>query len=246
MLDPLTRIAELRRRDARKTQFLANISHDLRTPLSAVITHAEILREGILGELSPKQLESVNGIISGGQQLLGMIGEILTYARAASDQLVLSVTSFDPRDLVIQMATLNEPLAARKELTLTVASTDLPPLRGDREKVGQILCNLISNAIAFTAPGGKVWIDAARACEQGRDILRVEIGDTGIGIPADYLNYIFEEFAQVDASSSRTHHGTGLGLTIARKMVELHGGRIWVESTVDVGSRFFFTVPYGT
>jgi signal transduction histidine kinase len=246
MLDPLTRIAELQRRDARKTQFLANISHDLRTPLSAVITHAEILREGILGELTPKQLESVNGIISGGHQLLGMIGEILTYARAASDQLVLSVTSFDPRDLLIQMATLNEPLAARKELTLTVASPDLPPIRGDREKVGQILCNLISNAIAFTAPGGKVWIDAARACEQGRDVLRVEIGDTGIGIPAEYRDYIFQEFAQVDASSSRTHHGTGLGLTIARKMVELHGGRIWVESEVDVGSRFFFTVPYGT
>jgi signal transduction histidine kinase len=244
--DPLERIAELESRDARKTQFLANISHDLRTPLSAIITHAEILRDGILGELTPKQLESVGGIINGGRQLLTMVGEILTYARAAADQLALTLTEFDPREAVTQVAALNEPLAARKGLTLEVGiAPDLPPMRADREKVSHILSNLIGNAIGFTAPGGRVWIDVARSCERGRDALIVEVGDTGIGIAGEYHDYVFREFAQVDSSASRAHHGTGLGLTIARKMVELHGGRIWVESEVGIGSRFFFTIPYG-
>jgi signal transduction histidine kinase len=244
--DPLERIAELEGRDARKTQFLANISHDLRTPLSAIITHAEILRDGILGELSHKQLESVGGIINGGRQLLAMVGEILTYARAAADQLALALTAFDPRDAVTQVAALNEPLAARKGHTLDVEiAPNLPAIRADREKFAHILGNLIGNAIGYTAPGGRVWIQVARCVEGGRDALLVEVGDTGIGIPGEYHDYVFREFAQVDSSASRAHHGTGLGLTIARKMVELHGGRIWVESEVGVGSRFFFTIPYG-
>jgi two-component system, NarL family, sensor histidine kinase BarA len=244
--DPLERIAELEGRDARKTQFLANISHDLRTPLSAVITHAEILRDGILGELTQRQLESVTGIINGGRQLLAMVGEILTYARAAADQLALTVTAFDPSDAVAQVAALNEPLAARKGHALAVEiAPNLPPIRADREKFAHILGNLIGNAIGFTAPGGRVWIAVARCAEQGRESLLVEVGDTGIGIADEYHDYVFREFAQVDSSASRAHHGTGLGLTIARKMVDLHGGRIWVESEVGVGSRFFFTIPYG-
>jgi signal transduction histidine kinase len=244
--DPLERIAELEGRDARKTQFLANISHDLRTPLSAIITHAEILRDGILGDLTPKQLESVGGIINGGRQLLAMVGEILTYARAAADQLTLTITAFDPREAVSQVAALNEPLAARKGHALDVrAAPDLPAIRADREKFAHILGNLIGNAIGYTAPGGRIWVQVARCTERGGDALLVEVGDTGIGIAGEYHDYVFREFAQVDSSASRAHHGTGLGLTIARKMVDLHGGRIWVESEVGVGSRFFFTIPYG-
>jgi signal transduction histidine kinase len=244
--DPLERIAELEAQDGRKTQFLANISHDLRTPLSAIITHAEILRDGILGELTPKQLESVGGIISGGRQVLDMVGEILTYARAAGDQLSLTVTAFDPGEAVTQVAAINEPLAARKGLTLEVdVAPDLPPIRADREKFSHILGNLVGNAIGYTEPGGRAWIDVGRAQEPGQDTLLVEVGDTGIGIADEYHDYVFHEFAQVDSSASRAHHGTGLGLTIARKMVELHGGRIWVESAVGIGSRFFFTIPYG-
>jgi two-component system sensor histidine kinase BarA len=245
-IDPLERIAELEGRDARKTQFLANISHDLRTPLSAIITHAEILRDGLLGELTPQQLDSVGGIISGGRQLLDMVGEILTYARAAGDQLALTINSFDPSDAMAQVAALNEPLATRKGLTLAVEiAPALPTIRADREKFAHILGNLIGNAIGFTAPGGRVWVAATRCVERGCDALLVEVGDTGIGIADEYHDYVFREFAQVDSSASRAHHGTGLGLTIARKMVELHGGRIWVESEVGVGSRFFFTIPYG-
>jgi signal transduction histidine kinase len=238
-------IAELEARDSLKTQFLANISHDLRTPLTAVITHAEILRDGILGTLTPRQLESIGGIINGGRQLLEQVGEILTYARGAASQLVVTPSQFDLRDVVSQICALNESLASRKGLTLVSdVPTDLEPLTADREKVAHIVGNLLGNAIDFTPRGGRVWVRARAADDgTGRECL-VEVGDTGIGIDPEHHELVFREFAQVDASASRQHHGTGLGLTIARKLVELHGGRIWLESRLGHGSRFFFTIPY--
>ena len=235
-------IAELQSRDALKTQFLANISHDLRTPLTAIITHAEILRDGILGELTPRQRDSVAGIIGGGRQLLQMVGEILTYARGAANQLALTLTDFALSEVVHQVTSLNESLVARKGLTLTVDfPPELPRMLADREKITHVLSNLMGNAIDFTPAGGRVWI-SARADETDR--LIVEVGDTGIGIAPEHHELVFREFAQVDASASRRHHGTGLGLTIARKLVELHRGRIWVESQLGHGSRFIFTMPF--
>jgi signal transduction histidine kinase len=235
-------IAELQSRDALKTQFLANISHDLRTPLTAIITHAEILRDGILGELTQRQQDSVSGIIGGGRQLLQMVGEILTYARGAANQLALSLTDFALVDVVRQVTTLNESLVARKGLTLTVDfPPTLPRMLADREKITHVLSNLLGNAIDFTPAGGRVWV-TARADESERLIM--EVGDTGIGIAPEHHELVFREFAQVDASASRRHHGTGLGLTIARKLVELHRGRIWVESELGRGSRFYFTMPF--
>jgi signal transduction histidine kinase len=235
-------IAELQSRDALKTQFLANISHDLRTPLTAIITHAEILRDGILGELTPRQRDSVSGIIGGGRQLLQMVGEILTYARGAANQLALTLTDFALIEVVQQVTALNESLVARKGLTLTVDfPPELPRMLADREKITHVLSNLMGNAIDFTPAGGRVWI-SARADETDR--LMVEVGDTGIGIAPEHHELVFREFAQVDASASRRHHGTGLGLTIARKLVELHRGRIWVESQLGHGSRFIFTLPF--
>lgn len=237
-------IAELQARDALKTQFLANTSHDLRTPLTAIVTHAEILRDGILGELTERQQESINGIISGGRQLLGMVGEILMYARGQANQLTLNVTEFDFGHTVTQVAALNEGLATKKELQLsTRLAPNIPPVRADREKVTHILSNLLGNAIAFTQPGGLVWIAARVAANDSAPELLVEVGDSGIGIAPENHALIFQEFAQVDSSPSRQHHGTGLGLTIARRLVELHRGRIWLESELGVGSRFFFTIP---
>ena len=238
-------IAELRARDALKTQFLANISHDLRTPLTAIITHGEILRDGILGDLTPRQLQSISGIITGGRKLLEMVGEILTYARGAADQLSLSVSEFAFTDVVEQVRRLNESLVARKELTLAVdLEPGLPSLRADRDKIAHVLGNLLGNAIDFTPPGGRVWVGARREHGGPEARLRVEVGDTGIGIAPEHHELVFQEFAQVDSSASRQHHGTGLGLTIARKLVELHGGRIWVESALGEGSRFYFTIPF--
>jgi signal transduction histidine kinase len=236
-------IDELRARDALKTQFLSNVSHDLRTPLAAIITHAEILRDGMLGDLNPKQRDSVSGIVSGGQQLIDMIDEILTYVRSASDQVTLTRTDFDITELVDQVRMLNQALAAKKHLTIErLNGDDLPPVYADRDKVKHVLGNLIGNAIKFTSDGGRVWIAFSRR-GRDRDELVVEVGDTGRGIARDHYELVFREFAQVDASPSRPHHGTGLGLAIARNLVELHSGTIWVESELGKGSRFFFTLP---
>jgi signal transduction histidine kinase len=241
----LEEVADLRARDQLKTQFLANISHDLRTPLTAVITHAEILRDGLLGPISDRQLESINGIISGGRQLLAQVGEILTYARGAANQLTLIPASFSISDVLQQVHSLNESLLARKRLAFHVeVEPSLPAIVADREKVTHIVGNLFGNAIDFTPAGGQVWLKAQRRARQDATDLLVEVGDTGVGIAPEHHDLIFREFAQVDATPSRPHHGTGLGLTIARKLVELHGGQIWVESTLGTGSRFFFTIPY--
>jgi signal transduction histidine kinase len=242
--EAIVEIAELRARDALKTQFLANISHDLRTPLTAVITHAEILRDGILGDLTPRQMESVRGIISGGRQLLNQVGEILTYARGAANQLTLVPSRFAVREVLDQVSALNAPLLKKKKLTLSVDSeADLPPIAADREKIAHVVGNLLGNAVEFTPPGGRIWLRARRAPGEAVESLVIEVGDTGVGIAPEHHDLIFREFAQVDSTPSRQHHGTGLGLTIARKLVELHGGRIWVESDLGTGSRFYFTVP---
>ena len=243
--DAMRVIEELRAQDALKTQFLANISHDLRTPLTAVITHAEILRDGILGPLSHRQLDSVTGIINGGRQLLDQVSEILNYARAAANQLTIAPRVFQVGEVLEQARALNEPVAARKGLTLAAnVPTGLPAVFADREKIAHVVGNLLGNALNFTPEGGEVWL-AARTPPDANpvDHLVVEVGDTGIGIAPEHHDLIFLEFAQVDASASRRHHGTGLGLTIARKLVELHGGRIWVESALGLGSRFYFTLP---
>jgi two-component system, NarL family, sensor histidine kinase BarA len=238
-------IAELEARDALKTQFLANISHDLRTPLTAVITHAEILRDGILGSMTDRQLESISGIINGGRQLLAQVGEILNYARGAADQLSITLTEFQLGEVIGQQGALNESLASKKGVTLeTHVPDDLAPVSADREKVAHIIGNLLGNAIDFTPHGGRVWVRVTTGEGVHGPECVIEVGDTGIGIDPAHHELVFREFAQVDSSASRQHHGTGLGLTIARKLVELHGGRIWLESALGSGSRFYFTIPY--
>ena len=236
-------IDELKSHDALKTKFLSNISHDLRTPLAAIITHAEILREGMLGELNQRQRDSIGGIVNGGQQLLDMIDEILTYVRGESDQVTLARAVFSIIEVVDQVRVLNQALAAKKRLTIErLNGDDLPPVYADRDKLKHVLGNLIGNAIKFTPDGGRIWISFSRRGNDAEELV-VEVGDTGRGIARDNYELVFREFAQVDASPSRPHHGTGLGLAIARKLVELHSGTIWVESELGKGSRFFFTLP---
>lgn len=244
LADAQSVIADLRDRDALKTQFLSNISHDLRTPLTAIITHAEILRDGILGEISPKQKESISVIITGGRQLLDMISEILTHARHSSGPLTLVESVFSIEEVVKQVTELNESLVAKKGLTLDLSVVgEIPMVRGDRDKVIHVLTNLLGNAFEFTPSGGQVWVNVNFDPSLYDKMVLLEVGDTGRGIAPDHHELIFREFAQVDSSASRVHHGTGLGLTIARRFVELHGGSIWVESDLGAGSRFFFTLP---
>ena len=239
-------IGDLRDRDSLKTQFLSNIAHDLRTPLTAIITHAEILRDGLLGEMNGRQRDSVGTIITGGRQLLDMIAEILLYAKGSSEPLTIESKPFALQEIVDSVNALNQSLVARKQLFLECSvPDDLPRVDGDRDKIMHVLMNLLGNAFEFTPAGGRVWLNARRHEEENEpaDFVIVEVGDTGRGIAPDHHELIFREFAQVDASASRGHHGTGLGLTIARRYVELHGGRIWVESELGRGSRFYFTLP---
>jgi two-component system sensor histidine kinase ChiS len=210
-----------------------------------VVTHAEMLRDGILGPLSGRQAESIAGIITGGRRLLEMVDEILTYARGTANQLTLANSEFTLDDVIEQVCGLNEALVAKRKHALTVdIEPGLPVLHADRDKIAHVLGNLLGNAIDFTPPGGRVWISARSGPTTSRGpSVEIEVGDTGIGIAPEHHELVFHEFAQVDASPSRGHHGTGLGLAIARRFVELHNGRIWLDSALGAGSRFHFTLP---
>ena len=163
-------IGDLRDRDSLKTQFLSNIAHDLRTPLTAIITHAEILRDGLLGEMNLKQRDSVGTIITGGRQLLDMIAEILLYAKGSSEPLTVEARAFQFQEVVEQVIALNQSLVARKQLSLDCyVPTDLPRVDGDRDKIMHVLMNLLGNAFEFTPPGGRVWVTRISARRIGRD-----------------------------------------------------------------------------
>ncbi|HWK89675.1 MAG TPA: HAMP domain-containing sensor histidine kinase [Longimicrobium sp.] len=236
-------VLELRNLDVAKSQFLTNVSHELRTPLTAIVTYGEILRDGLLGEISQRQREAIESMIGSCRQLLGMIEEILTYARTNASAIDITPLEFPLDDVVDAVREMNESLLKRKHLTFTAEyERGLPAAWADRDKVAHVLGNLIGNAIDFTPENGWLRVEARRAPGQA-GWLQVEVADNGIGIDPQHHELIFREFAQVDASRSRIHHGTGLGLSIARRFVELHGGRIWVESELGEGSRFFFTIP---
>jgi len=236
-------ILELRNLDVAKSQFLTNVSHELRTPLTAIVTYGEILRDGMLGEVSPRQREAIESMIGSCRQLLSMIEEILTYARTNAQAIRLQPSDFALDEVIGAVHEMNASLVERKSLVFdTGVAPGLPRVHADRDKVAHVLGNLIGNAIDFTPDGGEVRVVARRSPQDPRWI-EVGVEDTGIGIDPTHHELIFQEFAQVDASRARIHHGTGLGLAIARQFVRLHGGRIWVESDLGAGSRFYFTLP---
>ncbi|HEU0055348.1 MAG TPA: HAMP domain-containing sensor histidine kinase [Longimicrobium sp.] len=236
-------VLELRNLDVAKSQFLTNVSHELRTPLTAIVTYGEVLRDGLLGELQPRQKEAIESMIGSCRQLLSMIEDILTYARTNAQAISITPSEFEAGDVVRQVYEMNVSLIQRKNLGFSAElGGELPRVWGDRDKVAHVLGNLIGNAVDFTPDGGRVRVMARR---YGRNAkwLEVVVEDTGIGIDPAHHDLIFREFAQVDASRARIHHGTGLGLAIARQFVQLHGGEIWVESELGKGSRFHFTLP---
>jgi two-component system sensor histidine kinase BarA len=236
-------VLELRNLDVAKSQFLTNVSHELRTPLTAIVTYGEILRDGLLGEISQRQREAIESMIGSCRQLLSMIEEILTYARTNAQAISLHPSEFPLEEVVRSVYEMNASLIGRKSLRFAVETdAGLPLVRADRDKVAHVLGNLIGNAIDFTPDGGRVRV-VARRFPGDPAWIQVGVEDTGIGIDPAHHELIFQEFAQVDASRARIHHGTGLGLAIARQFVGLHGGRIWVESQLGSGSRFYFTLP---
>jgi signal transduction histidine kinase/putative methionine-R-sulfoxide reductase with GAF domain len=222
-----------------KSQFLANMSHELRTPLNAVLGYTELILDGIYGEVPAKVLEVMGRIDQSGRHLLGLINDVLDLSKIEAGQLVLTLTDYSLREVVHAVVTQVEALAAEKGLALrATVAPDLPSGRGDERRLTQVLLNLVGNAIKFTETG-EVRIDA----RQRDGVFVVAVADTGPGIAEADRARIFEEFQQVDSSSTRRKGGTGLGLSIARRIVELHGGRLKVESVVGKGSTFTFTVP---
>jgi len=223
-----------------KSEFLANMSHELRTPLNAIIGFSEVLQEKLFGELNEKQAEYTSDILTSGQHLLSLINEILDLSKVEAGRMELELASFDLPLAIDNARTFVRERAVKHGITLDVDVDDrLGEYIGDERKIKQILLNLLSNAVKFTPEGGRISISASKT-DHGAEI---SVSDTGIGIAPEDQPKIFEEFRQVGSDSMHKTEGTGLGLTLAKKFVELHGGRIWVESEVGRGSTFTFTLP---
>jgi signal transduction histidine kinase len=222
-----------------KSEFLANMSHELRTPLNAIIGFSEVLAERLFGEVNAKQAEYLNDILESGRHLLSLINDILDLSKIEAGRMELERTDFDLTAAIENALTLVRERAQRHGITLgRMVDERLGMIRADERKVKQVLLNLLSNALKFTPAGGTVNVRADVTDGEAR----ILITDTGVGIAAEDQKAVFEEFRQV-GTASRKMEGTGLGLTISRKFIELHGGRIWVESQVGLGSTFAFTLP---
>jgi signal transduction histidine kinase len=222
-----------------KSQFVANMSHELRTPLAAMLGYAELLQEGIYGSLPEKSLPILMRVHSNGKHLLGLINTVLDISKIEAGQFKLNLAEYALGSIVETVMVATESLAATKKLAFkTEVAKGLPYGLGDEQRLTQVLLNLVGNAIKFTETG-EVRIAAGAA----NGHFTVSVSDTGPGIPAEECERIFEKFRQVDSSNTRAKGGTGLGLAIAREIVEMHGGRIWVESTLGHGSTFRMELP---
>jgi GAF domain-containing protein len=222
-----------------KSQFLANMSHELRTPLNAVLGYTELILDETFGEVPEPIRDSLERARNSGQHLLGLINDVLDLSKIEAGQLTLSLADYAMEEITHAVATGVESLAAEKHLALHVAvPPDLPPGKGDSRRIAQVLLNLVGNAIKFTETGE---VRVGVAVSDG--MFLVSVADTGPGISEADQSKIFEEFQQADSSSTRKKGGTGLGLAIAKRIVEMHGGRIWVESALGQGSTFRFTLP---
>jgi signal transduction histidine kinase len=222
-----------------KSQFLANMSHELRTPLNAILGYTELILDRVYGEVPPKIRDVLGRVEKSGRHLLGLINDVLDLSKIEAGQSTLHLSDYSVRDVLQTVVTAVEGLAADKKLALVATvSPDLPMARGDERRLTQVLLNLVGNAIKFTE-GGQVAITVAMA-DGG---LTFSVADTGPGIALEDQRRIFDEFQQADSSNTRSKGGTGLGLAIAQRIIQMHGGRLWVESTPGAGATFHFTIP---
>jgi signal transduction histidine kinase len=240
MNDELDRLYdELETTSRHKSEFLASMSHELRTPLNAIIGFSQVLRERMFGELNEKQEEYLDDILVSAYHLLSLINDVLDLSKVEAGQIELEITRFSLRDalesgvvMVRERATVE---GVRVELS---ADPEIDPVEGDERRIRQVVFNLLANAVKFTPEGGAVDVSAARRNGE----VRISVSDTGPGVAPEDRERIFEEFQQTDVGVG-VGEGTGLGLALSKRLVELHGGRIWVDSELGAGSTFVFTLP---
>jgi signal transduction histidine kinase len=240
MNDELRRLyTELEETSRHKSEFLASMSHELRTPLNAIIGFSEVLREEMFGQVNEKQAEYLDDIISSGNHLLSLINDVLDLSKVEAGQVELEVGPFSLREALERGVVMVREQATEEGVQVELsAGPEVDVVEGDERRIKQIIFNLLSNAVKFTPTGGEVDVSAIRVNGE----VRVSVADTGPGIAPGDHERVFEEFQQTDAGLEQ-HEGTGLGLALSKRLVELHGGRIWLESELGKGSTFVFTLP---
>ncbi len=230
---------ELEAASRHKSEFLANMSHELRTPLNAILGFSQVLREGMFGEVNEKQAEYLDDILSSGNHLLALIDDILDLSKVEAGQVELEVAPFSLREALERGVVMVRERALKDGVQVALAAVpDFDIVTGDERRIRQVIFNLLSNAVKFTPAGGTVDVRATQVDGE----MRVSVADTGRGIAAEDHERIFEEFQQAEAGAEQ-REGTGLGLALSKRLVELHGGRIWVDSEPGKGSTFVFTLP---
>jgi signal transduction histidine kinase len=240
MNDELRRVyRELESASRHKSEFLANMSHELRTPLNAIIGFSQVLRERMFGEINEKQREYLEDILSSGNHLLSLINDVLDLSKVEAGQIELEINRFSLREALERGLVMVRERATKDGVQLVLELDPAAELvEGDERRIRQVIFNLLSNAVKFTPPGGRVELKSARLDGE----VRISVTDTGPGIATEDQERIFEEFQQTEAGAGQ-REGTGLGLTLSKRLVELHGGRIWVDSEPGEGSAFVFTLP---
>lgn len=223
-----------------QSEFLSNMTHEIRTPLTSIISFTELLLDQVPGKINAQQEQALMDVQESGQQLLGLVNDLLDLTRIEAGRMVLCQEAVDPEDLLRSSARTMTPLAQKAGLTLEVNLTnELPLISADPNRLRQVIINLVGNAIKFTPHGGRVSLGA----EVHGDMLALSVSDTGIGIRPEDQELIFEKFRQVDGSATRQYGGAGVGLAVSKHLVTMHGGKIWVTSKEGEGSTFIFTVP---
>ena len=232
---------ELNRASRAKSEFLANMSHELRTPLNSINGFSEVLFDETFGPLNEKQKQYVNNVLTSGKHLLLLINQILDMAKVEAGKMKLALSCLPMKSLLNEISMLVTDMVNKKKLQMLIEiSEDLPDIEADELKVKEIIYNLLSNAIKFTPEGGKIGMRAKKAASE----IEIVVWDTGVGIAPENMGKIFEGFFRVDTPYSRVTEGTGLGLPLSRKLVELHGGKLTAESEgLDKGTSVRFTLP---
>jgi PAS domain S-box-containing protein len=256
--------AELEDASRMKSEFLANMSHELRTPLNAIIGFSEVLKDGLMGELTLQQRGFIGNIFSSGNHLLSLINDILDLSKVEAGKMTLDVEPVQVSSLFVNsLSIIREKAAARRIRLVMDAAADMGEIQADARKVKQIVYNLLANAVKFTVEGGQVALRASRVprakvghlagpwksrtfplADNGfTEFLEISVTDSGIGVPPDGLELLFKPFSQIDSGLARKFQGTGLGLAMVKLLAELHGGSVAVESGVGEGSRFTVWLP---